>query len=67
MKGGFIILLICLSAALNSVKADEKDYTDFVKHLQVKIKDSPFKGAAYERLAYITDTYGPRLWGSNTL
>ena len=25
------------------------------------------KYAAYERLAYISDTYGPRLWGSDSL
>jgi hypothetical protein len=45
----------------------EKDYTDFVKTLQQKIKESPFKGSSYNRLAYITDSYGPRMWGSPVL
>ena len=47
--------------------AAEKDYTPFVKDLQQKIQQAPFKGSAYERLAYITDTYGPRMWGSVVL
>jgi carboxypeptidase Q len=35
--------------------------------MQDKIQESPFKGSAYERLAYIVDTYGTRMWGSITL
>lgn len=46
---------------------EELDYTDFVKNLAQKIKQSPWKHSAYDRLAYITDTYGPRMWGSITL
>ena len=49
------------------VVSAEKDYTDLVKYLQQKIKESPFKGSAYNRLAYITDSYGPRMWGSVVL
>lgn len=49
------------------VAAAEKDYTDFVKYLQQKIKEAPFKGSSYNRLAYITDTFGPRMWGSIVL
>ena len=45
----------------------EKDYTDFVKFLAQKIKEPGFKGSAYERLAYITDTFGTRMWGSASL
>ena len=27
----------------------------------------PFYHGAYEKLAYISDTYGPRMWGSPAL
>ena len=56
-----LVLLLTLSVTA------EKDYTDFVNSLKQKIKESPFKHAAYDRLAYITDTYGPRMWGSVAL
>ena len=55
-----ILLLCCFAVA-------EIDYTDLVNHLADKIKQAPFKGVAYDRLAYITDTYGPRMWGSIAL
>jgi carboxypeptidase Q len=47
----------------------EKDYTDLVKSLKASIEDQKgiFYHSAYNRLAYISDTYGPRMWGSNTL
>ncbi len=54
----YFILLINLSFTA------EKDYTNFVKDLQIKITQSPFKHVAYQKLAYISDTYGPRMWGS---
>lgn len=66
MKRGFIIIL-CFAVFCSAVFAAEKDYTDFVKNLQEKINLPSFKGSAYERLAYITDSYGPRMWGSSTL
>lgn len=64
------ILLLALFSLLiftQVVVSAEKDYTDFVKLLQQKIKESPFKGSSYDRLAYITDTFGPRMWGSVVL
>jgi hypothetical protein len=47
----------------------EKDYTDVVKLLKNKIEDKNgiFRHSAYNRLAYISDTYGPRMWGSQVL
>ena len=45
----------------------EKNYTDFVNTIKTKIGQAPWKGASYDRLAYIVDTYGPRMWGSVTL
>ena len=35
--------------------------------LAAKIKEEPFKHSAWNRLAYISDTYGPRMWGSVVL
>lgn len=56
-----VLLLTAVSA--------EKDYTDFVKSLKTNIEDpkTDFYHSAYNRLAFISDTYGPRVWGSQTL
>ena len=58
------ILLILLTAV-----CCEKDYTDFVKDLKKNIedKDGPFYHHVYNTLAFISDTYGPRMWGSQQL
>ena len=67
MKQTYLALFLVLLILINQVESAEKDYTDFVKYLKQKITESPFKGEAYKRLAYLTDTYGPRMWGSNVL
>lgn len=59
----FLIAILLLAV----VMADEIDYTNFVKDLQSKIAAAPYKHSAWDRLAYITDTYGPRMWGSSVL
>lgn len=58
---GFLLLL--------TVFAAEKDYTGFVEKIKESISDPKgiFYHSTYERLAYLSDTYGPRLWGSSTL
>lgn len=61
------LLIFCLLLAVLTAVKVEKDYTDFVVDLKNKIQQAPFKGSAYDRLAYITDTYGPRMWGSMAL
>lgn len=61
------LLLLCLLVSTLLALPAEKDYTDFVKDLQQKIQQAPYKHSAYDRLAYITDTYGPRMWGSMAL
>jgi carboxypeptidase Q len=60
------LLLACLIIMLVSA---EKDYTELVKFLKANIEDQkgPFYHSAFSRLAYISDTYGPRMWGSETL
>lgn len=60
------MFLACLIITLVSA---EKDYTELVKLLKANIEDQkgPFYHSAYDRLAYISDTYGPRMWGSETL
>lgn len=67
MKQTYLALFLVLLISINQVESAEKDYTDFVKYLKQKITENPFKGEAYKRLAYLTDTYGPRMWGSNVL
>lgn len=66
MKILFATVFALLILAQTVISA-EKDYTDLVKYLKKRITESPFKGSAYNRLAYITDTYGPRMWGSFVL
>ena len=64
-------LLLTLFAIflLFSAVTCEKDYTDFVHKIKsiIEDKNSHFHHSAYERLAYISDTYGPRMWGSEAL
>ena len=45
-----------------------KDYNQIVNLISQKIKlDPDLKSAAYNRVAYLVDTFGPRLWGSEEL
>ena len=62
----YLLLALVLLALVCQGKA-EKDYSDVVKTLKDKIGQAPWKHSAYERLAYIVDTYGPRMWGSVAL
>jgi hypothetical protein len=61
-----VLVVFCL---LLTIGLAEKDYTDLVKLLKTKIEDQKgiFWHSAFNRLAYISDTYGPRMWGSSTL
>ena len=60
-----LFLLVLLLTAASA----EKDYTDLVKYFKIQIEDKAgiYYHSAFNRLAYISDTYGPRLWGSQTL
>lgn len=60
---------IILSLLLLSVLQAEKDYTDDVKALKAAIEDKngPHYHFAYNKLAFLSDTYGPRMWGSAPL
>lgn len=53
--------------ALASSFQIEKDYTSDINMLIAAMKTDKFKGKSYDRLAYLSDTYGPRMWGSPTL
>lgn len=63
-----MIIRVIVTVLLTAVAA-EKDYSDVVQLLKRKIDDKSgdFWHSAYERLAYLSDTYGPRMWGSDTL
>ena len=60
-----LTILLLVLAAVHA----EKDYTDDVKKLKANIEDKSqdFYHSAFKRLAYISDTYGPRMWGSPVL
>lgn len=64
----YLLCLLAVSLILGTATC-EKDYTDFVKNIESSIQNSSsvFYHSAYERLAYISDTYGPRMWGSKAL
>jgi hypothetical protein len=44
MKTRLFIIFIFLLLSVQQVSSAEKDYTDFVKYLQEKINEKPFKG-----------------------
>jgi carboxypeptidase Q len=45
-----------------------KSYDDVVLHIKSVVLNCPeFKSASYNRVAYLVDTFGPRLWGSEPL
>ena len=64
-----LIILLTIASSVFTLSDNEKDYTDLVNKLNEDIKDnsSIFYHEAYKRLAYLSDTYGPRLWGSQPL
>ena len=57
-----LVLLLCLG-----LLHAEKNYTDTVNLLAQKIKSPAHQHYAWNRLANISDTYGPRMWGSTVL
>lgn len=61
----FIVLTI--SVMLIGLVSCDTDYAAVVADLGNKIKQAPYKHSAWNRLAYLTDTYGPRMWGSAVL
>lgn len=55
-----------LSQRINNT--NQKDYNSIVNLISQRINtDSELKSAAYNRVAYLVDTFGPRLWGSEAL
>ena len=60
----FLALLVLLIVVLG-----EKNYTDVVLTLNsaIKNKSGEFYHKAYDRLALWSDTFGPRMWGSDVL
>ena len=62
-----MIKLVILVGLCLTITLAEKDYTDTVNKLISKMQEKDFKHSAWNRLAYISDTYGPRMWGSVVL
>ena len=61
--------LLLFSCCFLPAQTQEKNYTNTINQLKASIEDQTgiFYHSAYERLAYLSDTYGPRLWGSDAL
>jgi hypothetical protein len=64
---GFITFTLVICILLSCVNTEEKDYTQIAEFFTKTSKDTEHRRSAYNRLAYISDTFGPRLWGSSAL
>ena len=64
-----VVSILVLSLLIIATSAQAEDYTTIVENFidNITNKASPFHHAAYNRLALLSDTYGPRLWGSAAL
>lgn len=52
----------------NLSKVKDLSYDDIVKRIKSVVSGCPeFKSDAYNRVAYLVDTFGPRLWGGESL
>lgn len=62
MRYSVLIILLVVSFA-------EKNYTEQITNINSLVKNSSglYHHRAYNRLAYFSDTFGPRLWGSDVL
>ncbi|EAR91471.1 plasma glutamate carboxypeptidase (macronuclear) [Tetrahymena thermophila SB210] len=71
----FCLLALAITGSLARFSDIRKKYSDIQRNQQIlkNLKDvvedpaSQFHHSAYRRLAYLVDTYGPRLWGSQSL
>jgi hypothetical protein len=64
-----IVSIVLLLVLVLCCLAEEKNYTVDVLKLKALIEDEAgdYHHKAYDRLAYFTDMFGPRLWGSRAL
>lgn len=63
MKNLIVLSLITVFAMYSSTA----NYTSIVEQIVSSVNSKDFKHMAYQRTAYLVDTYGPRLWGSESL
>jgi len=64
----FVLFSICQNKHYFLKNHLKEKYTEIMSLLNSTVSANPdFKHSAYNRLAYIVDTFGPRLWGSETL
>ena len=64
-----VVSILVLSLLIIATSAQAEDYTTIVQNLIDNMHNVSglFHHAAYNRLALLSDTYGPRLWGSAAL
>lgn len=66
----FVFIIANYNCKLSEEKNlnDSKNIADVLKLLNETISKNPeYKGKAWEKAAYLSDTFGPRLWGSESL
>lgn len=61
------LLVLLIAVAMGRQGEPDPKYVAFVQDLAAKIKTPDFMHKSYERLAVMTDTFGPRMWGSQVL
>lgn len=72
---GVIALLLIVSSSAHTLKSLKRsrpnatiDYSKQVLKIYDAVTKNPqFRHASWNRLAYIVDTFGPRLWGGAAL
>jgi carboxypeptidase Q len=67
-----VLLMILINFSCTVSQFPRKQRSDIYTSAVLKIREAlknntDFKHASYKRTAYLVDTYGPRLWGSETL
>ena len=59
---------ILVSVSMGNFLESQKDYNEVVAAINAALNTDPLlKHSAYNRVAYLVDTFGTRLWGSDSL
>jgi len=68
MKAITLLLLVLCYGIFARTHLRSRDYTEVLKLLNDTMTSSnQFQNASFDRLAYVVDSFGPRLWGSDNL
>ena len=64
----FLLIFVTFTISKNLLKKDNNDYQKSTSLIKESVENNPlFISSAYNKTAYLVDTFGPRLWGSQPL